>query len=79
MVTLNPGEWVRIIGRGHLSLEEDVIKRAMQDHPADQLYAEASLYRNEILITATQSATVSKEACIEQTHASSAPIQLTIP
>jgi len=79
IVTLNPGEWVRIIGKGQLSLEDDTIKLAMQDQPPDQLYAEASVYRNQMLITPTQSATVSKEICIEQKHASSAPIQLTIP
>ena len=79
MVALNSGEWVRIIGKGHLSLDDDLIRLVMQGQPPDQLYAEASLYRSEMLITATQSATVRQEVCIEQTHANSTPIQLTIP
>lgn len=79
MVSLNPGEWVRIIGKGHLTLQSDVVKRLIQDYPADQLYAVASLYRDQMLITATQSATVQNEICIDQTHGRGLPIQLTIP
>lgn len=78
MVRMNPGEWVRIIGRGHLLLEGEA-KHLIQEHPADQLYAVASVYRDQTLITATQSATVQTETCIDQTHGRGFPIELTIP
>jgi hypothetical protein len=79
MLTLDPGEWVRIIGKGHIALGEDVVKLALSGHPADEVYAQASLYRKRTLITASQSATAGREVCLAQTHGTSVPIQLTIP
>ena len=79
MLTLNPGERVRIIGKGHLILDEHLVKLAMSDHPADHVYVQASLYRDETLITPTQSATTSREVCLAQTQGQSVPIQLAIP
>ena len=78
MLTLNPGEWVRVVGEGHLFLSDDLAKQNML-HPVDQLYAQASLFHDETLITPTQSASVLREICISQTHGQSIPIQLTIP
>jgi len=79
MLTLKPGEWVRVIGKGRLALDEDLVKRTLSGHPADHVYAQASLYRQETLITPTQSATVSREVCLAQTQGQSIPIQLAIP
>lgn len=79
MLTLNPGESVRIIGKGHIALGEDVVKLALSGRPADEVYAQASLYREKTLITAAQSATAGREVCLAQTHGQSVPIQLTIP
>jgi hypothetical protein len=53
MLTLNPGEWVRVIGKGHFMPGDDFFKRAMLEHPADHVYVQVSLYRNETLITPT--------------------------
>src|SRR6266481_7475027 len=57
ILTLKPGEWVRVIGKGHLIRGEFT---SFSD-PADRAYAETSLFRQDTLITATQSATVSRE------------------
>jgi hypothetical protein len=73
MLTLKPGEWVRVIGKGHL------IEFTSFGDPADQAYATASLFREETLITPTQSATVKREVCLAQTRGQSVPIQLAIP
>ena len=78
MLTLNPGEWVRIIGKGHLTLVGSV-HNDMSTNPVDRVYAEASVFHEETLITPTQSATVSREVCLAQTHGESIPIRLTIP
>lgn len=74
MLTLMPGEWVRIIGKGQLTLSE----LTSSSDPADRVYAKASLFREETLITPTQSATVNREVCLAQTPGQSVPIQLTI-
>jgi hypothetical protein len=79
MLTLNPGEWVRVIGKGHLALDQDLVKRVLSDHPADYVYAQASLYHQETLITPTLSATVGREVCLAQTQGQSIAIQLAIP
>jgi hypothetical protein len=79
MLTLNPGEWVRVIGTGHLSLDEDFIKLSKSGQPADYVYVKSSLFHQETLITPTLSATASREACFAQTQGQSVPIQLTIP
>ena len=79
MLTLNPGEWVRVIGKGHFSLDEDLVKLSTSGQPADYVYVKSSLYRQETLITPTLSATASREACLAQTQGQSVPIQLIIP
>lgn len=79
MLTLNPGEWVRVIGKGHLALGDDLVKLTMSGDPADRVYAQGSLYRQETLIMPTQSATLSREVCLAQTQGQSVPIHLTIP
>jgi len=79
ILTLDPGEWVRIIGKGRITLVEDAVKLALSRHPADEMNAQASLYREKTLITAAQSATAGREICLAQTHGPGVPIQLTIP
>lgn len=75
MLTLNPGEWVRVIGNGHLFRGNFT---SFSD-PADQAYAKASIFREETLITPTQSATVKREVCLAHTQGPSVPIRLAIP
>jgi hypothetical protein len=79
MMTLNPGEWVRVIATGDLHLGEDVINLTLSGYPANQANAETSLFRYETLITATQSATVAREVCMAKTQGQPLPIQLSIP
>ncbi len=75
MLSLNPGEWVRVIGKGHLTSGEFT---SFGD-PTDRAYAEASLFREETRITPTQSATVSREVCLAHRQGQTVPIQLAIP
>jgi hypothetical protein len=82
MLTLDAGEWLRIIGKGRITLDYEVVKLALSGHPADPadgMNAQASLYREKTLITAAQSATAGQEVCLAQTHGQSVPIQLSIP
>jgi hypothetical protein len=79
MMTLNPGEWVRVIATGDIDLGEDLIKLTLSGYPANQANAETSLFRNETLITPTQSATVAREVCMAKTQGRPLPIQLPVP
>jgi len=79
MVILNPGEWVRVVARGHLHLNRELLELMKADIPADHAYAKSSLFHEETLITPRNSATVESELCISQTVGASAPIQLAVP
>jgi hypothetical protein len=79
MLTLDPGEWVRIIAKGDFDLDEDLIKLTLSSHPADQANAQTSLFREETLITPTQSATMAREVCMAKTQGQPVPIQLSAP
>jgi hypothetical protein len=79
MLTLNPGEWIRVIAKGDFEVDEDLIRLTLSGHPADQANAETSLFRAETLITPTQSATVAREVCVSETQWQTIAIQLSIP
>lgn len=78
MLTLNSGEWVRIIGKGKFVLPADgsVVERIHWGYAVDQAYAQVSLYGLETLLTPTATATISRETCLRQTHGESIPIAL---
>jgi hypothetical protein len=79
MLTLEPGQWIRVIAKGHFRLDDSVAKLVGSGAFADHAYAETTLFREETMITARQSATVAREVCVAQTHGQSVPIQLSIP
>lgn len=80
MLTLNLGEWVRVIGKGKIGFPPANGKRtAGPIHPEaiDRMYAQVSLHRDETLLTATAGATVRRQVCLRQTYGRSFPIALT--
>ena len=77
MLSLEPGQWVRIVGTGKFR-EPQPGDELIRLHPTGRVYARAALYREQTLLTPTQSATVSREVCVEQTHAQTIPIKLTM-
>lgn len=81
MLTLKPGQWVRIIAKSKspLRIDDSVVKLVDSGASADHAYARATLFRNETMLAARQSATVSREVCVAQTHGQSIPIQLSVP
>jgi hypothetical protein len=48
MLTLNPGEWVRVIAKGHFDHDAEFTHSG---YPADQANAQTSLFREETFIT----------------------------
>lgn len=80
MLSLNPGQWVRIVGRGKFDVPRDQLSdQLIHSHEIDTVYAQASLSREETLITATHSATVSQELCVAPADGQTSPIQLIAP
>jgi len=79
MLTLKPGEWVRVVAKGDFHLDDNLLELTRSGFPADHAYAETALFREETLITPRHSATVSREVCIKQTHGQNVAIQLTLP
>jgi hypothetical protein len=79
MMQLNPGEWLEIIGKGKFQLPYDGGLDLVRSHSADHVYAEASLYRVESLVTPNAAATVRRGVCLSQTRGQGVPIELTIP
>lgn len=77
-LSLHPGEWVRVVGKGHFALP-DLVKDRIANSPADRIYAETLLYRQETLITPTQSATLGKEVCLAKAQGQSVSIRLVVP
>lgn len=80
MLSLNPGQWARIVGHGRFTLPDDQLNAELiRSHPPDRVYAEASVYREETLITPTQSAIVEREVCVAHTPGQTVPIQMAVP
>jgi hypothetical protein len=80
MLSLEPGQWVRVIGSGKFTLPSNGLNDDLiRSKPVGRVFAQASLYRSQTLITPTQSASVSREVCISQEHEPGVPIRLPIP
>ena len=79
MLTLKPGEWVRVRARGYLGPSRNLLDLMKANIPVDHAYAKSSLFREETLITSRNAATVASELCINQTVGASVSIQLTVP
>jgi len=79
MLTLNPGESVRIIGKGKFLLPDDLMIAGLirSGHDVDHAYAQSSLYRVQTLLPPKAAATVSREVCLRQTPGVTVPIALT--
>ncbi len=78
MLTLNPGEWVRIIGKGKFVLPAEGVSAELipSGHPIDHVYAQVSLYRVETLLTPTTAATLSREVCLRHAQGETVPLAL---
>ena len=79
MLTLQSGEWVRVVAKGNIRIHDGLIRLIASRFPADHAYAEASLFPEETMVTARQSATVAREICVVQTRGQTMPIQVLLP
>ncbi|HSS95689.1 MAG TPA: hypothetical protein VLK33_01595 [Terriglobales bacterium] len=79
MLTLKPGESVRIIGMGYLALPPNRTEVPGDINSVDHIEAVATLHRGEILLTATAEATVDREICLDLVKGQSVHINLIEP
>ena len=79
MMTLNPGEWARIVAKGKFSLPTDRIQLLPSGHSIDHAYAVAELYRTETLLTSGAIGTVKYKACALQESNARIPMALDSP
>ena len=63
MLTMHPGEWVRIIGTGKITRPEEVMRFIHNGDPANHANAQVSIHEVETLLTANASATISHGVC----------------
>ena len=64
MLTMHPGEWVRIIGTGKIILPEKVVMRFIRNGDAvNHANAQVSIHEVETLLAANASATISHGVC----------------
>ncbi len=75
MLRLDPSERVRIVGIGRITLEDDAKRLAAHD-PVSHMNAQTSIYRDETLLTASASATLSKNLCLDYDQGPSVPVQI---
>jgi hypothetical protein len=72
MLTLQPGQSVRLTGMGWISLPGNEVS-----DPVSHVNASASLYNSETLLDATAAATVHHEVCRRELQGPSIPIAIT--
>src|SRR5438105_810450 len=64
MLTLQPGEWAEIIGKGHIRGPDSISQVRLARDPMTRMNAEIEIYQDQTLITSSDSATVSNEFCL---------------
>jgi hypothetical protein len=77
MLTLQPGEWVRIKGKGNIiNFPELVLRQITSSDTVRQANARTSIYQEDMLLTASASAIVSTGVCVNQLRGTGLPIQI---
>lgn len=80
MLTLQLGEWVRVIGKGHISplptAEDNAFNLIRRGDVVDHANARVSLTRAETWLTAAGGATVRRELCPSQSQGPSVSIAI---
>ena len=79
MLTLHPGEWALIIGRGKIALSEDDMVFIRKGDPVNHATARVSIYGSETLPTASASATVSRCTYLVQSQEPSIAVKVDAP
>jgi hypothetical protein len=76
MLSLRPGEWLRIKAKARIELPGDVATLISSGDIVSQANAKSSLYRKETLLTSTAAATVSTQLCLDDSQGRALPIHI---
>lgn len=76
MITLHPGESVRIVGKGKITLPENSDEIKVADDPATHANVQTTVFQDETLLTSTASATSSKKVCFHSVQGQSLPLRV---
>ncbi len=80
ILTMPPGEWVRIIGEGKFTPPNESVNLIRSIGVAvSQANAQSSIYDAEELLTATSSATILHGVCLNQVQGPGVPMRLDAP
>jgi hypothetical protein len=79
MLTMHPGEWVRIIGTGKITRPEDVMSLIRNGDEANHANAQVSIHEVETVLTANASAMISHAVCPSRSQGPSVAMKLDVP
>jgi hypothetical protein len=68
MLTLHPGEWVQVMGKGKFTLSDNVLPLIRQGDVVSYANANLSIYGVETKLSATALATVAQGTCLNQSQ-----------
>jgi hypothetical protein len=78
ILTMHPGEWVRIIGTGKITRPEEVMRLIRNGDAVNHANAQVSIHMVETLLTATASATISHGVCPNRSQGPSVAMKLDV-
>jgi hypothetical protein len=79
MLTMHPGEWVRIIGTGIITRPDDVMRFIRNGDAVNHANAQVSIHEVETLLTANAYATISHAVCPNRTQGPSVATKIDVP
>jgi len=79
ILTMHPGEWVRIIGTGKITRPDDVMRFIRNGDAVNHANAQVSIHEVETLMTANTSAAISRGVCPNRSQGPSVAMKLDVP
>ena len=79
MLTIHPGEWVRIIGKGKITISEEVLRFTRNGDAVNHANAQVSIHQVETLLMANTSATISHAVCPNRSQGPNVAMKLDGP
>jgi hypothetical protein len=79
VLTLQPGEWVQVAGRGKFTLSDNVLPLIRNGDAVRYANANVSVYGLETKLSATASATIAQGACLNQSQGPNVAVKVSAP
>ena len=79
MLTLHPGEWAQVIGKGKLTLSKNVLPLVRNGDAVSYANANVSVFGVETELSATASATIAQGVCLIQSQGPNVAVQVIAP